>query len=337
MADNTIGRERPEVYITPADLGRRVSVRRIVDIRDGRPVFADVVGVLTSWDNTLLKIVNRHDQLVEIKEETLVAAKAVPPAPVRRGHRAVAAHLAADPVDLQRIAARGWPGVETEPLGAWTMHAAAGFTSRANATVTGGASGLPLDEALARASAWFGTRGLPVLLQVLADDPLDAELAARGWTAERPALMQTAPLAPLVDDTAAAGVVLAREPDAAWLSRYRRATDPARTEAALTVLRGGPSVWFATVPAPGGGSPAAIGRCVVDGRWAGFAAVEAAPEQRRRGLATAVMAALARAAADEGADLAYLQVEPDNEAAISLYARLGFATAYRYHYRRAID
>jgi ribosomal protein S18 acetylase RimI-like enzyme len=337
MADNTIGRERPEVYITPADLGRRVSVRRVAEIADGRPVFADVVGVLTSWDNTLLIVRDRHDQLVEIDEKTLVAAKAVPPAPVRRGRRAVAAHLAADPVELQRIAARGWPGVETEPLGDWTMHAAGGFTSRANSVVTGGACGLPLDQALARASAWYGARGLPLQLQLLADDPLDAELAARGWTAVRPALTQTAPLAPLVDDAAAAGVVLTRDPGAAWLSRYRRATDPAHAEAALAVLRGGPSLWFATVPAPGGGAPAAIGRCVVEGRWAGFAAVEVAPEQRRRGLAGSVMAALARAAADEGADLAYLQVEPDNEAAIRLYARLGFGTAYRYHYRRASD
>jgi hypothetical protein len=73
MADNTIGRERPEVYITPADLGRRVSVRRVAEIADGRPVFADVVGVLTSWDNTLLIVRDRHDQLVEIDEKTLVA------------------------------------------------------------------------------------------------------------------------------------------------------------------------------------------------------------------------------------------------------------------------
>ena len=36
-------------------------------------------------------------------------------------------------------------------------------------------------------------------------------------------------------------------------------------------------MWFATVPGAEGARPAAIGRCVVDGRWAGFAAVEVDP------------------------------------------------------------
>jgi ribosomal protein S18 acetylase RimI-like enzyme len=75
---------------------------------------------------------------------------------------------------------------------------------------------------------------------------------------------------------------------------------------------------------------------VVDGRWAGFAAVEVAPEHRRRGLATTVMAALADRALQEGASAAYLQVEPDNAPALSLYAGLGFTTHHAYHYRRSI-
>lgn len=78
----------------------------------------------------------------------------------------------------------------------------------------------------------------------------------------------------------------------------------------------------------------AIGRCVVDGRFASFGAVEVAPDQRRRGMARAVMAALARKALDEGASGAYLQVETDNEGARALYDRMGFTTHHAYHYRR---
>ncbi|WP_174515060.1 GNAT family N-acetyltransferase [Streptacidiphilus albus] len=335
MAYNTIGRGRAEVHITPADLGRRVSVRRIAGISDERPVFSDVVGVLTSWDNGVLTVLDRAGEPVLIREDALVAAKAVPPAPVRRGAGAVAAHRAVEAVELERIAARGWPGTDSEPLGGWTLRSARGFTNRANSVLTGGDPGLPLDEALALADDWYAARGLPAALQVNTGDPLDAELADRGWTPRASALMQTAPLAPMVDDraAAAAGVLLAREPGAAWLSRYRRVTDPALAPTALAVLLGAPSVRFATVPDPDGGAPLAIGRCAVDGRWAGFAAVEVAPERRRQGLAVAVMAALARAAADEGADLAYLQVEPDNAGAIALYERLGFSTHHGYHYR----
>jgi ribosomal protein S18 acetylase RimI-like enzyme len=73
---------------------------------------------------------------------------------------------------------------------------------------------------------------------------------------------------------------------------------------------------------------------VVDGRWAGFAAVEVAPERRREGLATAVMGALAARAVAERAELAYLQVEVENTAALKLYAGMGFETHHGYHYRR---
>lgn len=94
-------------------------------------------------------------------------------------------------------------------------------------------------------------------------------------------------------------------------------------------------MWFATVPGAPGEPPAAIGRCVVDGRWAGFAAVEVDPARRRQGLATEVMAALARRALDEGASAAWLQVEDDNAAARALYADLGFAPHHAYHHYRA--
>lgn len=107
------------------------------------------------------------------------------------------------------------------------------------------------------------------------------------------------------------------------------------SDVALKVLGSGPSVWFATVPGDAPGAPpAAIGRCVVDGRWAGFAAVEVDPAQRRRGLATTVMAALARQALDEGASAAWLQVETDNAGARAMYTGMGFAAHHAYHHYR---
>lgn len=72
----------------------------------------------------------------------------------------------------------------------------------------------------------------------------------------------------------------------------------------------------------------------MDGRWAGFAAVEVDPAQRRRGLATAVMAALARRALEEGASAAWLQVEKENAGARALYAGMGFTAHHAYHHYR---
>ncbi len=264
-------------------------------------------------------------------ESTLVAGKVVPAAPARRRGPATSAR------ELTEVAARGWPAVETERLGEWTLRAAAGFTKRANSALPVGDPGVPLDAALDRVRAWYAARGLPPYVVVStgaagSDELLAAELERRGWTAERHTIVRVGALAPLADTDADTGRVrLSREPDEGWISMYNRSADA--PPEAVKVLTGGPSVWFATVPGEDG--PAAIGRVVVDGRWAGFAAVEVAPAHRRQGLATLVMAALAERALQEGASAAYLQVEADNAGARALYDGLGFTDHHHYHYRRA--
>jgi ribosomal protein S18 acetylase RimI-like enzyme len=54
---------------------------------------------------------------------------------------------------------------------------------------------------------------------------------------------------------------------------------------------------------------------------------------RRRGLATAVMAALGSWGRQRGARSCLLQVVETNEPALALYARMGFTEHHRYHYR----
>ncbi|MGP4000923.1 GNAT family N-acetyltransferase [Streptomyces sp. 8N706] len=337
------------VSITASDVGKRVSVRRLAEEGNGAEKFTDTVGVLTSWDGGVLCITRRTGETVRIAESTLVAAKVVPargPTATPHGARppgtapARSRGPSATWQELDRVAARAWPPVESEPLGEWELRWSGGFTRRANSVLPLGDPGLPLEQALRRVTDWYAERGRPAYMQVSTGATTDAQedLAARletyGWTLEVSALIRTAPLASLVqspDDTH--GVTLSRGIDDAWLSRYQRSVSPAPE--VMQVLHGGPSVWFATCPGAGGGPPAAIGRCVVDGRWAGFTAVEVDPARRREGLASAVMAALAGQALDEGASAAYLQVEADNEGARALYDGMGFRTHHSYHHWRA--
>ncbi|MDJ1136702.1 GNAT family N-acetyltransferase [Streptomyces iconiensis] len=324
---------RLEVRITASDVGKRVSVRSLTAAGERLGRFTDTVGILTSWTGGVLRITRRDGEHVEIEEESMVAGKTVPQTPARR--RGVPS---ATVRELVTVAARGWPPAESERLGEWTLRAAGGFTSRANSVLPLGDPGGPLPAAADRAVRWYAARGLPARVQVTVEDDalLDRELRDRGWTAERFALVRVGALAPLADREPDQRVVLSREPGSEWASLYHRAEGGGLPEAALTVLRGGPSVWFATVPgAENGSGPAAIGRCVVDGRWAGFAAIEVAPGRRGEGLARAVMAELARAALAEGASAAYLQIERGNEAARALYDKLGFVDHHAYHYLRA--
>lgn len=279
----------------------------------------------------MLLITRRGGESVRIAESALVAGKVVPAAPARR--RGPAASYE----ELARVAARAWRPVESERLGDWELRAASGFTRRANSVLPLGDPGVSLDAALDAVRRWYGERGLPAYVQTATgaegtQELLCAELEERGWVREVTAELWVGPLAPVADLAEPSGVVLSREADEAWLARYQR---KGVSEVALRVLGSGPSVWFATVPGSAeGAAPDAIGRCVVDGRWAGFAAVEVDPDVRRQGLGTAVMAALARRALDEGASAAWLQVEAENEGARALYAGMGFAAHHAYHHYR---
>ncbi|MGR8008467.1 GNAT family N-acetyltransferase [Streptomyces hypolithicus] len=322
---------RLEVRIAPSDVGKRVSVRRLDEAGAPGAKFTDTVGVLTSWDDGVLSITRRGGESVRIDESALVAGKVVPAAPARRRGPA------ADFAELAQACARAWQPLESEPLGQWQLRAAGGFTRRANSALPLGDPGMPVGAALGRVREWYAARGLPPYIQVSTgaegtQERLVAELERLAWTREVSAEVRIAALAPIGDlDADTSRVRLDRTCDAAWLARYQRSAEPAVH--VLKVLGAGPSVWFASVPGDGE-VPAAIGRCVVDGRWAGFMAVEVDPAQRRRGLASAVMTALARQALDEGASAAWLQVESDNEAARALYDRMGFTTHHSYHHFR---
>jgi N-acetylglutamate synthase len=328
---------RLEVRITPSDVGKRVSVRLTIEGGDSGARFTDVVGVLTSWTQHVLCVTRRTGEEIRIAESSLVAGKVVPAAPARRrGPAATAA-------ELDRAAARAWPPVVSERLGEWELRAAGGFTRRANSVLPLGDPGIPVEDALRRVAAWYAERGLPAYIQVSTgaegtQEVLAAELAAHGWVREVSADIRIAALAPLADvDADVSRVTLSRDIDDAWLARYQRTASGEPAPELLRVLCGGPSVWFATIETEDGtsGVPAAIGRCVVDGRWAGFTAVETDPRLRRQGLATAVMTALARKALEEGASAAYLQVETDNDGARALYEGMGFTTHHSYHHWRA--
>lgn len=336
---------RLELRISTADVGKRVSVRSLTGHQAGTERFTDTVGVLTSWTQGVVCVTRKNGERVRLDERLLVAGKVIPRTPARRRGAPAASGR-----ELERVAARAWPPLERHELGDWQLRAAGGFTRRANSVLPLGSPGMPLARALAYVTTWYEERSLPAYLQVSlgaedSDEQLAAALAEHGWFPEVTAEVWTAGLAPLADLAAerASGadqsqpVRLTRSLEESWTRRYRRLSAPGPE--VLAVLSGGPSVWFATLPAASedeeGAVPAAVGRLVVDGRWAGFTAVETDPLRRRERLATRVMSALADKALEEGASAAYLQVEADNEGACRMYGELGFARHHSYQHWRA--
>ncbi|WP_244523864.1 GNAT family N-acetyltransferase [Blastococcus sp. DSM 46786] len=237
--------------------------------------------------------------------------------------------------ELERLAARTWRGLEEEPYGDWLLRAGGGFTGRANSVLVTGDPPEGLRAAVAAVTAWYADRGLRACAAVPTPggEAADAAFAAAGWTRDEDTLVLVGPADPWpgADDP----VLLDDAPDEVWLAGYRH-RGAALPAVAAAVLRHAERPLFASVrPDPATDRPAAVARGVVSDGCLVVSAVTVDEPYRRRGLATAVMAALATEARTRGATSCLLQVTASNTPALALYARLGFTEHHRYHYRWA--
>ncbi|TNM59695.1 GNAT family N-acetyltransferase [Streptomyces sp. NP160] len=299
-------------------VGRRVVVRH--RLPDGSA--ADALGELVAADGERLVVATRRGEVVVARADVL-AAKGVPPAPPRRRPR-----ISADALEL--VAAEHWRPLEREDLGAWRLRAAGGFTGRANSALAVGDPGQPLDAALERVRGFYAARGLEAVVAAPTGD-LTEQLEGRGWTVRTPSLVMTAEVPPAegVDP----GVLLADEPDDAWLAAYQ-GRGPVGPVGRRVLLSADAQV-FASLR-DDDGAVRAVARGSLsrgpEGTWLGLAAVETAPAHRRRGLASRVTASLLGWGAQRGARAAFLQVAASNSAARDLYERAGFTVHHEYRY-----
>ncbi len=315
-------------------VGARVVLRH--RLPDGSA--SDALGELVAADDASLVVATRRGE-VRVRRGDVLAGKAVPPPPRRRG----APHEAVSTDQLEAVVAEHWRPDERVDLGGWRLRAAGGFTGRANSALAIGSPGVPLHDAVAAVEDFYRRRGLPPRVAVPhaahvdPDEPaLARELAARGWAVDTPTLVMTAALAALpgaagVPLPAGCSVATAPEPDAAWLERYHYRGTTAVPPAGRRVLVSADAQVFVRVL--DGGETVAVARGSASPGWVGLTAVEVAPSHRRRGLARRLLAEVADWGRARGAVSAFLQVAAANTGARALYGAAGFSVHHAYHYR----
>lgn len=215
----------------------------------------------------------------------------------------------------------------------------------------------PFERNLADAREAFAQAKLPCTFRItpyISDAGLDDRLDALGYVRFDEALVQVLPLAELNTEhlpaVSSAAIDIRRAPDFAiasqWVGRLRGDTEEqAAALAARWQINSGvvtPEFVFLSADNPdrvqlhATDTPAS--RCVArsvtirEGSVVGIFDVGTDPAFRNRGLAGALLAHQLRHAQRTGADVAYLQVTPDNPSR-RIYERFGFRTAYRYWYR----
>lgn len=312
-----------------AAIGRRIVVRHETGGvgPTGGPEMTDVVGRVLEIGAGSVTIETRDGRPHVVALGSVVTWRPVPDRPLRR-RRA----LDVDAEELTRITSRGWPAIESVPLGEWELRAAGRFTGRANSVAVTGSPGLALADALDRVVAFYAERSMPPLAQVVQGSDHDRSFERAGWvpmTGYRGgAIVQVTDLDPAYDADPTARVTATADDE--WLSHYGRVDDPAHARA---VMEGPATVGFVAIGAP----VVAIGRVVVTGEWAGLSAVEVVPAARRQGLARRVVETSLAWAVEHGADKAYLQTMRSNEAALALYRPYGFVDHHDYRYLQPGD
>jgi len=229
--------------------------------------------------------------------------------------------------------------LEQRWMDGWLVRYSKGKARRARCINAVAAGRLPLADKLQRCAALYRDAGLPLVFRItpFSQPPaLDAELAALGLAALDDTRV-------MVNTALPAGPAPALPPGVCWLPLPA----PAYAEA-VGQLRGSPESQrlahaqrLASSPVPyhgyaieRDGEVLACGQFTQEAELAGLYDVFTRERERGKGWARLLCQRLLSLAASQGAKVGYLQVEADNAPARQVYARLGFADGYAYHYRQ---
>lgn len=184
----------------------------------------------------------------------------------------------------------------------------------------------------------YAVHGMPAAFRV-ADVPalanIHRELHRSGYQPEEPTLVQIGSAKRLLDVFGLGNAALTHQPTAAWSDVYvAPCFDVVDGVHRVQALSRSPHMVYASLADAEG--PAAAGAAAFSHGWVSVHGMRTVDRCRGRGLAGQLLATMAREALARDLDRVFLQVHETSVAALALYQRAGFVTAWRYHYWRHI-
>jgi GNAT superfamily N-acetyltransferase len=234
---------------------------------------------------------------------------------------------------IERATLAAVPPAALEEIGGWLVPMDRGTVGRAHSAAPL-AHAAPHAGSVAAVEECYARSGLAAMFR-LPDVPAFAELQdqlqRRGYRAGKPTLVQVARLRDVPGVAGSPVVRLATTAAPGWEQVFLgEGFDPVDGASRLEILRRARDSVFASIERDG--ATVAVGSACFSHGWCGVHGMRTLPQSRRQGAAGSILAAFAQEARKRGLENVFLQVEEGNAAARSLYARLGFTTAWRYRY-----
>lgn len=219
----------------------------------------------------------------------------------------------------------------------WLVRFSPGKAKRARCVNAVAPGVLPLERKLALCARVYADAGLPMLLRMTpftAPPDLGRRLEALGMRTldDTRVMVSTRPIP--VPGPVAADLQLVPVGHEAFAQAVGalRGSPLSQRQAHAERLLNSPVPFYGSL-LKRDGDIVACAQYAIEDELVGLYDVFTAHAARGQGLATLLCGHVLSDAMRRGAKVAYLQVEGDNEAARSVYQRMGFTDAYAYHYR----
>lgn len=239
----------------------------------------------------------------------------------------------ADVASIERATFDAVPPQALESLGGWLLGLDDGTVGRAHSAVPlehGSADPAPVHAIAAR----YAAQGLRAVLRVPelpAFEPVRAVLEQHGYQRGKPTCVWIGTVAAMTLLASDNEAELSGRPDDAWRAVFLgEGFDAADGASRIQILGRAQHAVFARACVQG--QTVAAGMGSFSQGWASVHGMRTLAAHRGRGLASAILRALAREAQARGIQRAFLQVEQGNAGAQALYRRAGFAPAWGYAY-----